>query len=319
MEIGKFFFLCFITAPARIFHESQMAIMSRSTQKHNATRLFGTLSAQLARLIDTEPSNSLRKNAWHDSCSNMLAMMDDRLETGCKNRPGTRQWVDRTLLLVILSMQVAIFVVWIKPEPSDDDPIEPVPSTQSNARRPNQATAVGPDPALSPASDDRPSDWPESLRLARQQQRMQREMDQMMRSVLGSMLHAERLFDRDVPWPSMATPALDMRDSPDHFTVIMRFPRIHETDIEISRQGQLLTIVGYTGGIGNQSSSRSVQRVWLPTPVAPECRARAIVTNNLLKILIAKNSSQTSNPSHASPHLGEMRQVNGFTEPPIGE
>lgn len=100
------------------------------------------------------------------------------------------------------------------------------------------------------------------------------------------------LFDRHV------SPALDVIEGPDSFTVMCELPGIEQKDIELSLTGNVLTIKGERSADKEKDTEKVYrQESWsgifqrtisLPQTVDPEKKVAAVLENGILTLILPK-------------------------------
>ena len=188
-------------------------------------------------------------------------------------------------------------------------PLDPLP-------QPPSAQVQAAPPAASPASAADPF-----TQMHRQFARMQADMDRHMRTQSpwgnandrfaplpnsGSDLdaHIGRMMDNfmqdfralensmhfDEGWTALGrSPALDMQDAGRNYVVMCSLPGLDDTDINVTLEGRLLTIVGQSSSSARHpfETVQFERRVLLPGPVGGD-DAAAMLTNGMLRIVVPK-------------------------------
>ncbi|NCC53660.1 MAG: Hsp20/alpha crystallin family protein, partial [Spartobacteria bacterium] len=99
--------------------------------------------------------------------------------------------------------------------------------------------------------------------------------------LVGFDEHWDRLY---------ASPTMDMREMDDCYEVVVSLPGISESDIEVTLEGRILTIVGKvrTSQEGQSSYRQFTSRIQLPGPVDGQQIAKTTLANGMLRISIPK-------------------------------
>ncbi len=191
------------------------------------------------------------------------------------------RWIERTLLLAVLVMQVAVFwqlrAVLGVGRAADEPAAEPVVAAQS---------PESPDPvALAQA------EMPEGSRLwlpSTPEMAIDAMMENMAR--LHSAVHFNRGWDR-----LQASPTLDMRDTESGYLVTFGMPGIKADDLGVMLEGRVLTVRAWCPSAGAPGGGqRYERRLLLPGPVGAAEEAQAHLTNGLLRVHVPKGGGVES-------------------------
>jgi HSP20 family molecular chaperone IbpA len=191
------------------------------------------------------------------------------------------RWIERTLLLAVLAMQVAVFwqlrAVLRGGRAADEPAAEPVAAAQS----PESPEPVEPEQAELPAGARL---WlPPTPAMA---------MDAMMENMarLHSAVHFNRGWDR-LP----ASPTLDMRDTESGYLVTFSLPGVNTDDLGVLLEGRVLTVRAWCPAAGaSGGGQRYERRILLPGPVGAAEEAQAHLTNGLLRVHVPKGAGAES-------------------------
>jgi HSP20 family protein len=108
------------------------------------------------------------------------------------------------------------------------------------------------------------------------------EMDRAFQSSFGSFFQPFAASER--------TPALDVHQDKDQFTVVVELPGMKKEEIEITLDNSVLTIAGERKQEGNEQEVRSTKfqrSVTLPIAVATD-KITATYENGLLQVVLPK-------------------------------
>jgi len=212
--------------------------------------------------------------------------MKDNTEQYARTSKGVT--LDRILLCLILALQIVILAVPGRP------PMQASSPKGSNPESDFSSGAAGKEP-------DRDSPLPEAAVSESRQHPLappdffavRNRMDDLLRQAMAEFEQMAPIINFDEGWSSlMLTPAMDMRDETDEneYVVVFSLPGIDASGIRVSLDGRLLTVsCSSRGGTSHASGfGEFVRSVWLPGPVGDRELARAVVTNDVLRIVIPK-------------------------------
>lgn len=185
------------------------------------------------------------------------------------------RWIERTLLLAVLAMQVAVF--WqLRQMPRNGCAAEPpAVNVVAEVAAPEPAERLLPDRAELPAELVPP--FPSAQVMA---------MDAMMESM--ARLHSAVQFNRG--WDRLqASPTLDMRDTESGYLVTFNIPGVAADDLGVLLDGRVLTVRAWCPAEGAGGGGyRYERRILLPGPVGATGEAQAHLTNGILRVHVPR-------------------------------
>jgi len=187
------------------------------------------------------------------------------------------RWLERTLLLAVLAMQVAVF--WqLRAVMRAGRPAEPlVGNAVAEVAAPEPAERLLPEQAELPA--EAVPRFPTAQVMA---------MDAMMESM--ARLHSAVQFNRG--WDRLqASPTLDMRDTENGYLVTFSIPGVNADDLGVLLDGRVLTVRAWCPADGaGGGGHRYERRILLPGPVGEAGEAQAHLTNGVLRVHVPKGA-----------------------------
>lgn len=186
------------------------------------------------------------------------------------------RWLERTLLLAVLAMQVAVF--WqLRAVMRAGRPAEPAGDVVAEVAAPEPAERLLPERAEMP--DEAVPPFPSAQVMA---------MDAMMESM--ARLHSAVQFNRG--WDRLqASPTLDMRDTENGYLVTFSIPGVNADDLGVLLDGRVLTVRAWCPADGADGGGhRYERRILLPGPVGEAGEAQAHLTNGVLRVHVPKGA-----------------------------
>lgn len=124
-------------------------------------------------------------------------------------------------------------------------------------------------------------------------------MNSMFERAMSEFEYMKTLIDVDDIWYAMpATPAMDMRETEDSYTIAYNLPGISPKDIIVRLNGRELSILSPSYGSEVNIS------VLLPGPVKDSNSARSIFTNGVLTVNVPKDRKSEDNKDNDSETIG---------------
>jgi HSP20 family molecular chaperone IbpA len=138
----------------------------------------------------------------------------------------------------------------------------------------------------------------------RQDAGMFRQIRSMQDQIDGILGEAEKQFDLladildlDTGWDSLVTcPAIDMREGPEDYVVVMSLPAVKRADVSVTLQGRVITVaapVWHPAGAAHEPAGCE-RRIQLPGPVADDRSPEATLTNGVLRVVVPKARGSTN-------------------------
>lgn len=186
------------------------------------------------------------------------------------------RWLERTLLLAVLAMQVAVF--WqLRVVMRDGRLGEPAGDVVAEAAAPEPTEPLLPERAEWP--DEAVPRFPTAQVMA---------MDAMMESM--ARLHSAVQFNRG--WDRLqASPTLDMRDTESGYLVTFSIPGVDADELGVLLDGRVLTVRAWCPATGaGGGGHRYERRILLPGPVGEAGEAQAHLTNGVLRVHVPKGA-----------------------------
>ncbi len=187
------------------------------------------------------------------------------------------RWLERTLLLAVLAMQLAVFwqlrlvirAARLAEEPAREVVAEVAPQGVTEPLLPEHAELP----------DEAASRFPSAQVMA---------MDAMMESM--ARLHSAVQFNRG--WDRLqASPTLDMRDTESGYLVTFSIPGVNADDLGVLLDGRVLTVRAWCPAEGaGGGGHRYERRILLPGPVGEAGEAQAHLTNGVLRVHVPKGA-----------------------------
>jgi len=117
-------------------------------------------------------------------------------------------------------------------------------------------------------------------------------VEDLVSQALNDFERMEKLIlDLDDGWASLSSsPAMDMREEKDHYTVLFSMPGLSPSDITVTLEGRLLSVMSNPKSQARlpHSGVSFERRVWLPGPVTDGDFAEAVLSNGILRVRIPK-------------------------------
>jgi HSP20 family molecular chaperone IbpA len=209
--------------------------------------------------------------------------------------PRGRVTVERVLLTAVLVLQACILLMLAIRSPSPDrQPLGPpgaTPDAQASRRDLSSVRASRSDPVWPVAPvvvAQRPA--VQSFEEAR---RMFAQMDRMFERAMGDLEEMGPRFTLDDGWDRLAAmPAIDLRERPADYRVVMTVPDASLNGADIRLDGRLLSLdVSVPSGRDpSDGLLRYRRQILLPGPVGDPMKARAFVTNGVLHVIVPKGT-----------------------------
>jgi HSP20 family molecular chaperone IbpA len=116
------------------------------------------------------------------------------------------------------------------------------------------------------------------------------DMESMLESVLSDFETMDRFMNPPRGWGAFEpTPALDMHEGGDSYTVVFTVPGLDADSIRVEIEGRTLSVVGSPLVVAGRAAPRRFEsRVRLPGPVGDIDKAEAVLTNGLLRVSLPK-------------------------------
>jgi len=232
----------------------------------------------------------------------------------------TAGWLtpDRVLLAVILAVQVILLYRVFGPQPGSGDRLvaetdtalppatvqdeEPVAPVQPVRAEPQRRVQTDVDRLFSALFGDsrmtnRAGAFPPPFRHWPRSDELHDRMNRIFEEAMLEFEEMERLFNLDEGWNQlMASPALDMRENEGDYTIVFSLPGLDETQVSVTLEGRLLTILGSHDPRARHSfgSQTFEHRIQLPGPVGQDPRVEAVLTNGILRVRIPKTGRQAT-------------------------
>jgi HSP20 family molecular chaperone IbpA len=281
----------FIIPFAKIKMEKVPALIKSSrVTRHSVTSMRKSVTPEGAF-----PINHLPLNINHNP---MACFLQHDLWERKYGMESIAKWfkTERILLLLVLGMQAAILIrLTPRREPVGQEPSQPgqeeigtIPAPGAFVAATSRTTMVHfPSPRIQGNSVLSPT------RLIFD------EMDAFFERAISDFERMEAVFDPHRDWDAIpASPAMDMREHEDSYVVLFSLPGLNSSDVEVSLEGRLLSIVtvfnhpAYRDPYGHPATLR--RRVRFPGPVADADMAKAFVTNGILTISVPKSYNEPS-------------------------
>lgn len=165
------------------------------------------------------------------------------------------------------------------------------PAPDSLSRAHERQAVVTPLPRFFPLTDLAPRSAVSATRLF--------DFDRFFEQAHSRFEQLDRLVrEFDDGWNSVgASPAMDIRENSDRYTVSLSMPHIDPHALAVSLRGQILTVRFREAPDRSRSGNgRSLMtRVWLPEPVMSGDLASATYTNGVLQVRVPKHHTPEMN------------------------
>ncbi|MDA0576626.1 MAG: Hsp20/alpha crystallin family protein [Verrucomicrobia bacterium] len=119
-------------------------------------------------------------------------------------------------------------------------------------------------------------------------------INRMMENAMQEFRALESSMRFDEGWSALGrSPTLDMQDAGREYVVVCSLPGLDDTDINVTLEGRLLTILGQSSSTARHplESVQFERRIWLPGAVDEGHNASAMLTNGVLRIVVPKADS----------------------------
>ena len=127
---------------------------------------------------------------------------------------------------------------------------------------------------------------------------MQQQFNRLFQEAMTDFDAMENFMNLDRDWASaMSAPAMDLRSEPDQYVVLMSTPGADMTNVQVTLEGRLLTVLHPRQETrGNMIIPAFKRQILLPGPVKAEASAKAELKNNVLRVVIPKNEHMEGDP-----------------------
>jgi len=213
--------------------------------------------------------------------------------------PRGRVTVERVLLTAVLVLQTGILLMLTSRSPSPAEqslgPPGATPDTQAsrrvlsggNPKRIEHAQVPGPTSAALAAQRE------EDAHLD-QARRMFARMDRMFERAMGDLEEMGPRFTLDDGWDRLAAmPAIDLREQPSDYRIMMSVPDESLSGADIRLEGRILSLNLAIPASADPADGvlRYRRQMLLPGPVGDPAKARAFVTNGVLHVIVPKGTT----------------------------
>jgi HSP20 family molecular chaperone IbpA len=127
---------------------------------------------------------------------------------------------------------------------------------------------------------------------------MQQQFNRLFQEAMMDFDAMENFMNLDRDWASaMSAPAMDLRSEPDQYVVLMSTPGLDMTNIQVTLEGRLLTVLHPRQETRGAMIIPAFKRqILLPGPVQADATAKADLKNNVLRVVIPKNEHMEGDP-----------------------
>ena len=182
--------------------------------------------------------------------------------------------IGRLSLILILVLQIGIFASFHISEKQETTESEKLLSTV-----PEEHTHL----TQSPSSQPDPFGFEEF-------EAINKHMNRMFKQAMNEFEYMQTLIDVDDIWHAMpATPAMDMRETENNYTIAFSLPEISPSDIIVTLNGRELTI------LSPSHLAELNTHILLPGPVKESDYAKSVFTNGILTVNVPKYKKNREN------------------------